>query len=153
MKEVIDICELSLRISIENCYRLPAETNPSRAAPPFTQESEVLARIENWQRFFRLAQRIIAVPYYTPPELGDVMDEERIVKLPCNLQDAVRLELAWRNLLKPAEKWFIKWEYITRIPHPTLWRKLKHYNVIIKNTQDHQLFERASLRYFGSRLD
>lgn len=126
------------------------EPNPLGGGMIYSQE--LMDRVDNWRRFFRITQKIVAVPYYTPPELGDVMDEERIVKLPVNLQDAVTLELVWRNLHDPAKKWFIKWEHINRIPQPVIWRKLKHYNVRLKNQQDHQIFNRAALSHFGSLL-
>ena len=138
--------------NIQLVTSLLTESNPSRVRDSFTPENEILARIENWRRYFRQTQRIMAVHYYTPPELGDVMDE-LIVKLPCNMADAVRLELAWRQLSDPAKKWFIKWEYILHIPHPVIWRKLKGHNVRIKSYSDHFLYNRSVLNHFGEILD
>ena len=78
----------------------------------------ILDRIDNWVRFYRPVQRILAVPYYSPPTLGDVHEQELFVKLPIHMQDACELELVWRNMDNgSAKKWYIKWRYILKIQH------------------------------------
>jgi len=111
---------------------------------------KIIDRINNWRRFFRATQTIHSVPYYQPPPLGDVHEEEVIVRLPISLRDALLLENCWRNLDNQAYKYFIKYEYIARIPHQVTWRKLKHYGIRIKNNNDHMLFNWKCLDYFNN---
>jgi len=114
---------------------------------------KILERVQNWRRFYRVCQKIHAVPYYQPPPLGDVHEEELMVKLPISMQDALLLELTWRNMDNQAYKYFLKYEYIARIPHQVTWRKLKHYGVRIRNNSEHMLFNWACLDHFNRLVD
>ena len=118
----------------------------------YSPDSDIIERIENWSRVYRTGQIIHAVPYYQPPEAGDVMEEERIVRLPFYLQDAIHLELVWRNMDVLGHKFYIKWQYINRLPCSPIWRKMKQYGVRIKNHTDHQLYDRSAVSYFERRL-
>jgi hypothetical protein len=109
--------------------------------------------IENWRRFYRVTQKITSVPYYTPPEAGEVMQDDRKVNMPVSMQDAIRCEFAWRNLASRPKKLFIKYEYISRMPKQVIWRKLKKEGVIIRNHNEHLLFTRSALDHFIKALN
>ena len=96
--------------------------------------------------------QILSVPYYTTPELGDVHEEQRIVKIPLKMQDAVKLEWVWRNLYHPAYKWYLKMEYIDRNKPQVVWRKMKNHGVKIRSDEEHEAFNRKSLEYFFINL-
>lgn len=142
------ICQPKIHITAFGC------ANPTREGITHSEILLLKSRIENWRRHFRVTQRIIAVAWYTPPDLGEVMHDDRFVRLPTDMRDAVILELAWRNLARDsAIKWYLKWEYIVKIPDAPLWRKMKQYGVRIKNYQDHQLFDGKALDYFYQNLN
>ena len=114
---------------------------------------KILERIDNWRRFYRVTQRLLAVRYYTPPVLGEVMQNDRMVQMPISMSDAIILELAWRQLKDKPKKQFIKLEYISRLAPQAIWRKLKKQGISIRNYNDHLLFSRATLDYFNRELD
>jgi len=116
------------------------------------------------------------VPYYQPPTSGNrtLTDAEidtlpsdiqlviaenkktqqhQSTSLPIHMQDALHLELCWRNLTDDAVKWYLKWQYIHNMPQSPLWRKLKNYNVRIRNHEDHQIFDRRALDVFERSLN
>lgn len=112
---------------------------------------ELLLRIENWRRHYRVTQRIHAVSWYTPPELGDVMQEPRI-RFSTDMKDAILLENCWRNLQNEPKKVFIKLEFISKLPRPVIWRKLKRLGERLKSDSDHFLFGRSALEYMHKQL-
>lgn len=110
---------------------------------------EIYARIENWRRYFRPIQRILAVPYYTPPPAGDVMQNEIIVKIPIHMADAILLENVWREMDSGSSiKWFIKYHYILRLHYEIIRRKLKSKGETIKNKTEFEIFNRRALAQF-----
>lgn len=115
-------------------------------------DSEIRDRIENWRRHYRAAQRYAQVSWYTKPELGEVHEENRIVSLPINMQDAIKLELQWRGIEDQAKKYYLKWQYIVRMQPSPIWRKLKQYGVRIKNYHEHDSFDRLTIEYFERLL-
>ena len=117
-----------------------------------TTQDEIEERIANWRRFYASAMRFASVPYYTPPEAGDVMQDDIIVKIPLKMQDAVALERCWRNLDNQAHKWYLKWFYIDRVKSQALWRKLKVYGARIRSDAEHDIFHKRSLEYFHRNL-
>ena len=138
--------------------------------------SEIQQEILNWRRFYRTAQRFSAVSWYQPPKSGDTLDDldiatlpletqntiaankklfqqQEITKLPINMQNAIKCETVWRNLEDQSIKYYLKWFYLVRMPDAPLWRKLKQYNVRIKNYTEADIFDRKALEYFGKRLE
>ena len=81
------------------------------------------------------------------------MQDDLIVKIPLKMQDAINLELCWRNLEHQAYKFYIKWQFISRIkPHP-IWRKLKNYGERIRSDAEHDTFHKKALEYFYWNLN
>ena len=116
------------------------------------EEDELLGRIANWRRVYRSAQRILAVPYYTPPVAGETMQSEVIIKIPLNIQDGVVLEKTWRNLDNLGYKWYLKYQYISALKPQVIWRKLKNYHVRIRSDEEHDSFDKKALEYFYKNL-
>ena len=112
----------------------------------------MIDRLDNWRRFFRTIQKIHAVPWYSPPTLGEVHEQEIIVKISPDMLDAILLENTWRNLDHPAKKSFIKYEFISRLPHQVIWRKIKKHGDRIRNSDEHMMYTRAALEYFAHNL-
>ena len=113
----------------------------------------MLDRIANWQRFYRQVQRIHAVPWYTPPILGEVHEQEIVIKIAPDMRDAILLEKAWRNMDCEPKKWFIKYEYISKLPHQVIWRKIRKLGDRIKNQDEHMIYTRSALEYFKRNID
>jgi len=119
----------------------------------YTEINALRDRIDNWRRHYRTVQKIAAVPYYQPPVLGEVFEDDKQIKLPTNMRDAVILESAWRNLPQDsAVKHYLKWSYILRNPPQPIWRRLKQYGVRIKNDIEFQRFDIAALEIFKKLL-
>lgn len=68
------------------------------------------------------------------------------------MRDAVKLELCWQSLADQAKKWYLKYEYVVQMQPHALWRKLRHYGVEIKNSKDHETFDRLAVSYFERKL-
>ena len=141
---------------------------------------ELERKIDNWRRHYRIGFRIESVPYYTPPRQGNIINDEiiasipeehkqailesikkqkeQINKLPPDMQEAVKLELAWRNLEDQGKKWFLKWVHIDQIDKSNngcfiLWRRLKQYGIRIRSYDQQEEFNKRVLTYFQSKLE
>jgi hypothetical protein len=141
---------------------------------------ELERKIDNWRRHYRVGMRIESVPYYTPPRYGNIVNDdiiatlpaeqkqavlasiqkqrEQIYKLPPDMQEAVRLELVWRNLEDQGKKWFIKWVHIDQIHKSNngcfiLWRRLKQFGVRIRSYEQQESFNIRALTYFNERYN
>lgn len=136
----------------------------------------MMQRIKNWQRFYRNIQRTHCVSFYTPPKSGNTLTEIEISELPIDIRviieankknqtqnsqmsqmpldmrDAVKLELCWRSLDDQAKKWYLKYEYIIRMQPSALWRKLRHYGVVVRCHKDHDTFDRLAVNYLEREL-
>jgi hypothetical protein len=148
--------------------------NPTRNGIIHT---DIYQLVDNWRRFYRTDLHYAAVSYYQPPKSGDTLkdieiatlpvetqaiihknklhqsQQSEITKLPINMQLAIECERAWRDLDNQGIKYYLKWAYIVKMPDAPLWRKMKQYDVRIKNYQDHQLFDRKALEYFQNNLE
>ena len=116
-------------------------------------EDDLLERIANWRKYYRSAQHIMAVPWYTPPILGEVMQEDRFVKIPLNVKDAIRLEETWRILPQTSYKFYLKFQYVDEMKPQAIWRKMKNWQVKLRSDDDHATFDKAALEYFHNKLN
>jgi hypothetical protein len=114
-------------------------------------QDDLLYRIENWRKVYRPTLRILSVPWYKPPDAGDVFDGY-IAKIPLRMQDAFRLELCWRGLTNQGMKFYIKWEYLSYMKPQAIWRKILKYDVKIRSHAEHDEFNKRSLEYFNNNL-
>ncbi len=115
--------------------------------------SELLERVENWRRFYRITQTINAVSWYTEPDAGDVWDTERIMRISPDMRDAIKLELTWQLLTSQPKKWYIKHEFISRLPRPVVWRKLKKLGIRLNGNAEFEAFSDSALYYFNKSLN
>lgn len=141
--------------------------------------SDLLDKISNWRRYYKIGLRIESVPYYTPPRSGSTVNDEiiqtlepetqkavlesirkqrdEINRLPPKMQEAVKLELCWRNLEDTGKKFFIKYEHIDQLSKSQngcfmLWRKMKNHGIRIRTFAQHDEFDRKALEYLHSQL-
>ena len=141
--------------------------------------TELESKLHNWRRFYKVTQKLEHTAYYTPPRQGNIINDEiianlepevqkavlesikkqreQINKLPPNMQEAVKLELAWRNLEDQGKKWWIKYEYIDQVSKANngcfvMWRKMKNYGVRIRTYEQHEAFNLRALEYFQRNL-
>jgi len=141
--------------------------------------SELLEKISNWRRHYKVAQRIEHTVYYTPPKTGNVINDQildaltpeaqQAVKdsinrqkssfnnLPTNMQEAVRMEIIWRSLEDQGKKWYIKWRHIDQIDKSQngcfiLWRRMKQYGIRIRSYPQEDEFNIKCLEYFNKYL-
>lgn len=110
---------------------------------------DLLERIENWRRCYRTGQKLTAVPWYTPPKLGDVFIEVGTRnRIPIDVDDALLLEVAWRNITCEPKKFFIKQEFIVKMNRHAIRRMLRRYDVKLYNNIDYEAYSYASLSCF-----
>lgn len=114
---------------------------------------EIIDRLDNWRRFYKTVQVLHTVPYYTPPEAGDVFEEERFTRIPIEVHDAMFLEFTWRVLDNQGYKHYIKYEYIHRMKPQAMWRKLKPFGLKLRSYEEHDSINRLALEYFIRNLD
>lgn len=142
---------------------------------------EIRDKLDNWRRFYRVGLKIESVSYYTPPRSGSIVNEEvihnanelspelrvallesikrqkeQINTLPPNMQEAVKVEMAWRNLEDQAFKWFLKWVFVDRIDRSNngcfiLWRRMKQYGIRLRSYEQQEQYERRALIYFENQ--
>ena len=127
-------------------------TQPLRWALPSIDYSQTLDRIDNWRRNVKQTYRIHHVPWYTPPDAGNVFEEMINKAPPINRTDAEHLECIWSALPDNDKKVFILEHYILRAPYFLVRRKLKRKGVIIQSLEMFRVYENSVLRYFENRL-
>jgi hypothetical protein len=115
---------------------------------------ELIERIDNWRRFYRVTQRLCAVPYYTPPVAGEVMQEDRLVKISPDMKDAIRLESSWRVIEHQPKKQFIKLQYIKKLDVHAIKRIMrKRFDERIGSDNEYLLYDLSALELLDRKIN